>query len=175
MAHYKNCDIIMCFPGIGRTFFAEGESSYVEKSYDAPKHCKRPFFEETRSLPRSSFTLDKDFTGNDPKGFIDEIVSIQQSKQFRYILIPMRYDLAKQLNERVILFIVVKPYEQDRDAWMKRWMKAGETAIDLEARRVEMNNSESGYSAFAPIVHLNADEWLGNILDQSPIRVGEAE
>lgn len=173
--HYKNCDIIMCFPGIGRTFFTQGETLYVDKNYNVPKSSKKPFEEVERQMPHSSFTLDKDFTGDDLKGFAEEIASIQETGRYRYILIPMRFDLAKHLYDSDIHFIVVKPYELDRDVWMKRWMKAGESALDLSVRLKEMNNSESGYAAFAPIVHLSADEWLGNILDQTPIKVPDID
>ncbi|NCD35474.1 MAG: hypothetical protein EOL87_18985, partial [Spartobacteria bacterium] len=142
MSFYKNCDIIMCFPGIGRTFFAEEVFRYSDG---------------TSKMPHSDFTLDKDFKldkefkGDSAAKFAIEVSAIRTSRKYRYILIPLRYDIASALHDRNIPFIIVKPYEQDRDAWMKRWMKAGETAASIEERRVEMNNSEIGYSAFAPI------------------------
>lgn len=170
--HYKNSDIIMCFPGIGRTFFASLITP-AQRVEPGPDQLRKKTTNE--AIPHSDFTLDKDFSGDDLKGFAEEVASIHKTGRYRYILIPMRYDLAKHLYDSDIQFIVVKPYELDRDVWMKRWMKAGESALDLSVRLKEMNNSESGYAAFAPIVHLSADEWLGNILDQTPIKVPDID
>ena len=165
MACYKNCDIIMCFPGVGRTFFTASETSFLARNDN------RPFREETKQLPHSTFTLDKDFSGDDVAKFVNELFVIKVKREYRYILIPMRFDIAKELHDSDIAFIIVKPFELDRDVWMKRWLKAGESAASIDARRVALNDSESSYSAYAPIVHLSADDWLGNVLDQSPERV----
>lgn len=142
---YSNTDIILCFSGIGRTFFSE----------------------------QSTFTLDRDFDGNDAKAFTDELVKLKALKKYRYILVPLNDKIRDELETRNVAFITVVPLLHQWDEWSKRWLKSGATAEQLNTRLADWNKyyKKPGgwdYDDFAkPIVHLKDDEWLGNILCQS--------
>ncbi|MEA4869926.1 MAG: hypothetical protein VB062_04730 [Christensenella sp.] len=140
---YKNSDIILCAPGIGRTFFE------AEKTH-------------------STFTLDRDFPeGADPIRFVRDLVEIRVSKQYRYILVPNVQPIHDELYKRGIEFLTVMPREEELNEWMKRWLKAGASA-EVISSRVSTIRTVYRYSGEVPIILLSSDEWLGNILEQNP-------
>jgi hypothetical protein len=142
---YSNTDIILCFSGIGRTFFSKD----------------------------SLFALDKDFDGKDAKAFADEIAKLKLLKKYRYILVPMNDKIRDDLEAKSVPFITVVPLLHQWDGWSKRWLKAGATAEQLNARLTDWNKYYKelegwDYDDFTkPIIHLKDDEWLGNVLCQS--------
>jgi len=142
---YSSTDIILCFSGVGRTFFSA----------------------------QSTFTLDRDFDGKDAKLFTDELVKLKALKKYRYILVPLNDKIRDELEAKSVAFITVVPLLHQWDEWSKRWLKAGATAEQLNARLADWNKYYKelegwDYDDFAkPIIHLKDDEWLGNILCQS--------
>ena len=140
---YSNTDIILCFAGIGRTFFSE----------------------------HSTFALDRDFDGRYAKTFTDELVKLKALKKYRYILVPLNEEIGNELSARETKYIVAIPNPSDWNTWASRWMKSGATAEQLAARSEDwskfFNENPHKIKFIAPTVRLKPDEWLGNILCQS--------
>ena len=143
---YSNTDIILCFAGIGRTFFSE----------------------------QSTFTLDRDFKSggdSDVKKFVEWMILTKNTRKYRYILIPLNEEIGSELSARGIKYIVAIPNPSDWNAWASRWMKSGATAEQLTERSEEWSKFfiENAHirKFIAPTVKLKPDEWLGNILCQS--------
>jgi hypothetical protein len=153
---YKNTDIILCYPGIGRTFFAQDKSTDTEFEFRGEK----------RVLPgveHSSFTVDLDVLRT------DDVVHMKTSGWYRYILVPIYSQVRKELNAHSVPFLLVAPKPEDKQAWIKRWMKAGATA-ELIAERIKgWDTIGIHFDGEFEWIYLNSDEWLGNILQQSPM------
>ena len=89
---YSSTDIILCFSGIGRTFFSE----------------------------QSTFTLDRDFNAggeSDAKKFVERMVQVKNMHKYRYILVPLNEEIGNELTARGIKYIVVIPNPNDWHQW----------------------------------------------------------
>ena len=106
---YSSTDIILCFSGIGRSFYYKKGSN-------------------------SDFALDKDIVGDDWKAFADEIIADKAKTRWRYILVPLDTLLAQYLNERGVKFVIACPHPEDRSEWFRRWWKSNATAKQLADR-----------------------------------------
>lgn len=137
---YKSSDIIVCFPGIGRTYF-------------------------TGQYSNSSFVCDLDQNKEWVEEFLKKPVILREERTYRYILIPASPDIFKELKAQKIPFIYVRPYNDEANEWMKRWMKADANISDLTFRRLAFRWDNP---VDVPIVYLSSEEWLGNVLSQSP-------
>ena len=142
----SSTDIILCFSGIGRTFFKSDGLN-------------------------SMFTFDIDFDGKDAKKFVEGLIQIKALKKYRYLLAPLNEEIGNELSARGVKYIVVIPNPSDWNAWASRWMKSGATAEQLTKRSEEwskfFNENPHKIKFIAPTVKLKPDEWIGNILCQS--------
>lgn len=154
---YKDSDIILCFPGIGRTFFAGDKTTL-----------------EIGTLRHSQFTLDKDFSGG-MKAFVDELVKIKKSRQYRYILVQNNLALHLDLIANDVTFLVVAPNPNHKQIWMKRWMQAGASAELIDSRLARWEEIGTRYSGEIEAIYLGPDEWLGNILQKTPLTEADAK
>ena len=149
---YSNTDIILCFSGIGRTFYYKTGSN-------------------------SSFAMDVDPDRKGLDKFIDEIIETKNLKRYRYILLPMDLEIKALLDERKVSYVVAMPDLEDMSEWICRWWKSNATAEQIKSRIAEferVDTEESGGSwKDAPTIHLKSDEWLGNILSQNPNEVAK--
>lgn len=150
---YSNTDIILCFTGIGRSFYYKAGIN-------------------------SDFALDKDIVGDDWKAFADQIVADKAKERWRYVLAPLDTLLAQYLIERGIKFVIACPAPTDRSEWMRRWWKSNATAKQVAGRSKEWDNYLDGTPAKieslgAPIIYLKSDEWIGNVLSQDPNEVAK--
>ena len=155
---YKRSDIILCYPGIGRTFFTA---------------CKE------KGVPNSTFTYNTDFkSGEGPvalSAFIESILALKETKDYRYILVPLTTETHERLSEKKVPYFIVTPYTDEKNEWVKRWLKAGASALEVFNRtcdwgtliRVDTTKGK-GIKVF-----LDKDEWLGNVLEQSPATAEE--
>jgi len=162
---YSSTDIILCFSGVGRSFFTASSAKMLKVTFFGFKPIE---------IPNSSFTADIDIPeGCSAKTFVDTIVTLKNTKQYRYILAPLNDKIRDELEAKSVAFITVVPLLHQWDEWSKRWLKAGATAEQLNARLADWNKYYKelegwDYDDFAkPIIHLKDDEWLGNILCQS--------
>ena len=149
---YSNTDIILCFAGIGRSFYYKTGSN-------------------------SSFAMDVDPDRKDLAKFIDEIIETKSLKRYRYILLPMDLEIKALLDERKVSYVVAMPDLEDLSEWICRLWKSNATAEQIKSRIAEferVDTEESGGSwKDAPTIHLKSDEWLGNILSQNPNEVAK--
>ena len=149
---YSNTDIILCFSGIGRSFYYKKGSN-------------------------SDFALDKDIANDDWKAFADEIIADIAKDRWRYILVPLDTLLAQYLTERGAKFVIACPIPEDRSEWMRRWWKSNATAKQISDRSKAWDDylgwSEEIEALGAPIIYLKSDEWIGNVLSQNPNEVAK--
>lgn len=146
---YQYTDIILCFPGIGRTFFEKGK---------------------TEAVDHSSFTINFDESAK-----AETLLCARATKKYRYVLAPISDKLRKELNAKGIPYLLVAPNPNDKQIWIKRWLKAGGTAEMIAARISEWGTIGTQYGGEPEWIYLAADEWLGNILQQSPISEGDGK
>lgn len=150
---YSNTDIILCFSGVGRSFYYKTGTN-------------------------SNFALDKDIVGDDWKAFADEIIAEKAKTRWRYILVPLDTLLAQYLTERGVKFVIACPHPEDRSEWFRRWWKSNATAKQLSDRSKDWNHylsngAEKVESIGVPIIVLKSDEWIGNVLSQNPNEVAK--
>ena len=149
---YSSADIILCFSGVGRSFYYKNGNS--------------------------DFALDKDIAGDDWKAFADQIIADKAKERWRYVLAPLDTLLAQCLIERGVKFVIACPTTTDRNEWMRRWWKSNATAKQIADRSKEWDNYLDGTPAKieslgAPIIYLKSDEWIGNVLSQNPNEVAK--
>ena len=149
---YSNTDIILCFAGIGRSFYYKTGSN-------------------------SSFAMDVDPDRKDLSKFIDGIIEIKNLKRYRYILLPMDLEIKALLDERKVSYVVAMPDVNDMSEWIRRWWKSNATAEQITSRIAafeRLDTEESGGQwKDVPTIYLKSDEWLGNILSQNPNEVAK--
>ena len=149
---YSNTDIILCFSGIGRSFYYKTGSN-------------------------SSFAMDVDVETKDKAKFIDGIIETKNLKRYRYILLPMDLKVKALLDSRKVSYVVAIPNVEDKSEWIRRWWKANATAEQIESRIAEferLDTEESGGQwKDVPTIYLKSDEWIGNVLSQNPNEVAK--
>ena len=149
---YSNTDIILCFAGIGRSYYYKTGSN-------------------------SSFAMDVDPDSKDLAKFIDGIIETKSLKRYRYILLPMDLEIKALLDSRKVSYVVAIPSAADKSEWIRRWWKSNATAEQIESRIAEFERFDTedsgGQWKGAPTIHLKSDEWLGNILSQNPNEVAK--
>lgn len=149
---YSNTDIILCFSGVGRSFYYKAGTN-------------------------SNFALDKDIVGDDWGKSVEEIIAEKAKTRWRYILVPLDTLLAQYLTERGVKFVIACPSPEDRKEWMRRWWKSNATAKQVSDRNKKwdtyLGGSEKTESLGAPIIYLKSDEWIGNVLSQNPNEVAK--
>ena len=133
---YSNTDIILCFSGVGRSFYYKTGTN-------------------------SSFALDKDIVNDDWKAFVEEIITEKAKEHWRYILVPLDTLLAQYLTERGVKFVIACPYPDERSEWNRRWWKANATAKQLFDRNNDWNTylgyNEKAASLGVPVIYLKSE------------------
>ena len=149
---YSNTDIILCFAGIGRSFYYKTGSN-------------------------SSFAMDVDPERKDLDKFIDGIIETKSLKRCRYILLPMDLEIKALLDEKKISYVVAMPDMDDMSEWIRRWWKSNATAEQVERRISDFERLETELSGGqwkdVPTIYLKSDEWIGNVLSQNPNEVAK--
>ena len=149
---YSTADIILCFAGIGRTFYYKTGSN-------------------------SSFAMDVDPDSKDLAKFIDGIIDTKSLRRYRYILLPMDLEIKALLDSRKVSYVVARPDVNDMSEWIRRWWKSNATAEQITSRIAafeRLDTEESGGQwKDVPTIYLKSDEWLGNVLSQNPNEVAK--
>ena len=149
---YSSTDIILCFSGIGRSYYYKTGSN-------------------------SSFAMDVDPERKDLAKFIDGIIETKSLKRYRYILLPMDLDIKALLDERKISYVVAIPNAEDKSEWIRRWWKANATAEQITSRMKDYfrfkTEDAGGKWDDTQKIYLRSDEWLGNVLSQNPNEVAK--
>jgi hypothetical protein len=150
--NYSNTDIILCFSGVGRSFYYKTGTN-------------------------SSFALDLDFEIKDKYKFVDEIIETKKLKRYRYILLPMDIELKEILDNRGIAYAVVLPNVDEMSEWIRRWWKSNSTAEQIASRMKDYfkyrTEDAGGKWNDVPTIILKSDEWIGNVLSQNPNEVAK--
>ena len=143
---YSNTDIILCFSGIGRSFYYKTGSN-------------------------SSFAMDVDPEYGDLNKFIDGIIETKNLKRYRYILLPMDLKIKDLLDVRKVSYVVAMPDTDDMSEWIRRWWKSNATAEQIDSRMKDYSKfrteESGGQWDGARRIYLKSDEWIGNILSQN--------
>ena len=150
---YSSTDIILCFSGVGRSFYYKKGSN-------------------------SSFVLDMDVpVGENLIAFVEKVIEQKKQERWRYILLPMDENLGKSLDSFGVPYIVAVPSPSDKDEWVRRWWKANATAKQIKDRLNDWQNyfelNPSVRKFIAPTLVLKSDEWIGNVLSQNPNEVAK--
>lgn len=149
---YSNTDVILCFAGVGRSFYYKTGSN-------------------------SSFAMDADPDYSNKAKFIDGIIETKNLKRYRYILLPMDLEIKALLDERNASYVVATPDMDDMSEWIRRWWKSNATAEQIKSRIAEFERLDAeesgGQWKDVPTIYLKSDEWLGNILSQNPNEVAK--
>lgn len=147
---YSNTDIILCFSGVGRSFYYKTGTN-------------------------SSFAMDVDVENKDKTKFVDEIIATKKLKRYRYILLPMDIELKEILDNRGIAYAVVLPNVDEMGEWIRRWWKSNSTAEQVASRMKDYfkyrTEDAGGKWNDVPTIILKSDEWIGNVLSQNPNEV----
>lgn len=97
--------------------------------------------------------------------FMLEVGKTIQSGEYKYIFLPCDLDIRNEFVRRNIAFVVVIP--DFIHSWVKRWVKAGDSAAAIK-RRVERLSSVEEEFKDDPIIYISGPdgEWIGNVLSQ---------
>ena len=149
---YSSTDIILCFSGVGRSFYYKQGTN-------------------------SSFAMDVDVENKDKTKFVDEIIATKKLKRYRYILLPMDIELKEILDNRGIAYAVVLPNVDEMSEWIRRWWKSNSTAEQVASRMKDYfkyrTEDAGGKWNDVPTIVLKSDEWIGNVLSQNPNEVAK--
>lgn len=97
--------------------------------------------------------------------FLDEVLKEIDAQEHKYVFLSCDSLLRQELVRRNIAFVVVLP--DYIHPWVKRWMKAGDSADSIKRRVETLDAVEETFSG-DPILYLSAkdNEWIGNALSQ---------
>lgn len=136
--------IIICgFSGIGKSSMAQAYNDFID-------------------LESSGYKT-KDF----PKNYIDEVEKIIQEDddEISYILLSCHAEVRAELQKRGIKYILVTPYRESKNEYLKRWLKRGDN-IDFISKMDENWNDMiiSCHKDNSPHIYLQENEYLSDIL-----------
>ena len=97
--------------------------------------------------------------------FLEDVLEELGKQEHRYVFLPCDSLLRQELVRRGIAFVVILPDYILR--WVKRWLKAGDSA-DCIKRRVETLDAVEEAFSGDPVLYLSSkhNEWIGNVLSQ---------
>lgn len=100
-----------------------------------------------------------------PKNYIDKLEELIRNDEAEYYLLSCHEEVRKELKSRGLKYIIVLPYEECRNEYMKRWFKRGSDSDFITS--MYKNWYEMMISCendFAPKIYLNENEYLSDIL-----------
>lgn len=136
--------IIICgFSGVGKSYIAQTYNDFID-------------------LESSGYKT-KDF----PKNYINEVERIIQEDddEISYILLSCHAEVRAELQNRGIKYILVTPYRESKNEYLKRWLKRGENIDFISKMNKNWNDMvTSCYKDNSPHIYLQDDEYLSDIL-----------
>ena len=103
----------------------------------------------------------KDF----PKNYIDKLEELMKNDEAYYYLLSCHEDVRNELKARGLKYIIVLPYWECKNEYIKRWFKRGsdiDFITQMDKRWEAMINS--CVRDTAPKIYLNEHEYLSDIL-----------
>ena len=136
--------IIICgFSSIGKSSIAQTYNDFID-------------------LESSGYKT-KDF----PKNYIDEVERIIQedNDKISYILLSCHAEVRTELQKRGIKYILITPYRESKNEYLKRWLKRGDN-IDFISKMDKNWNDMiiSCHKDDSPHIYLQENEYLSDIL-----------
>ena len=103
----------------------------------------------------------KDF----PKNYIDRLEKLIENNEADYYLLSCHEEVRNELKARGLKYIIVTPYFECKNEYMKRWLKRG-SDIDFITKMNERWNEmiNSCINDEAPKIYLDEHEYLSDIL-----------
>lgn len=136
--------IIICgFSGIGKSSMAQVYNNFID-------------------LESSGYKT-KDF----PKNYIDEVERIIQEDNdgISYILLSCHAEVRAELQSRGIKYILVTPYRESKNEYLKRWLKRGNDINFISKMDENWNDMIiSCHKDNSPHIYLKENEYLSDIL-----------
>lgn len=175
----KDNKIVICgFSGIGKTSAQKHCDMEIKlrnsvNSYRGEKHeeCKRIIDLESSGWSKiykddehgNNVLIDKNpkFPGN----YIDDLISLMESDVGDIFLLSCHQEVRDELKRRNIKYIIVLPTINQRNDYLKRWLKRG-SSIDFI---YSMNNRweymiKSCEDDNAPKIYLDKGDYLSGVL-----------
>ena len=166
MANENKTQIIVGFPGIGMSYFANHTNKYLEKSYII---C---------DLNAADYEREMDW----PANYIRAVVEAYLKGEYDFVFVGIEPEVRKALQKRGIPYLIVAPYlygleDNDenvgvmnvrlRDAYKRRWLNSGKSLKFIK----EMSSNwglllrDLGKDDAAKIWLFDRYEAFGTILD----------
>ena len=145
--------IIICgFSGIGKST-AEQKNKRI---LDFESSGYSNIFENGFRLGRN-----KDF----PKNYIDKLEELMERDEADYYLLSCHEEVRNELKTRNLKYIIVMPYMEHKNEYMKRWFKRG-SDIDFITKMNKCWNEmiNSCVRDIAPKIYLDEHEYLSDLL-----------
>lgn len=103
----------------------------------------------------------KDF----PKNYIDKLEELMKNDEAYYYLLSCHEDVRNELKARGLKYIIVLPYWECKNEYIKRWFRRGSDIdfITQMDKRWEVM-IKSCVDDTAPKIYLNEHEYLSDIL-----------
>ena len=102
---------------------------------------------------------------NFPKNYIDKLEELIKNDEADYYLLSCHEEVRNELKARGLKYIIVLPYRECKNEYMKRWLKRGSDIYfitEMDNRWDEMIDSCAKDTA--PKIYLDEHEYLSDIL-----------
>lgn len=116
-----------------------------------------------KEFPRIAIDMNQ---GDEPTpSFITKVLCAIFSDDHKYVFMPCDQELREALVRQGIAYVVILPMHINQ--WVKRWLKAGDSADSIKRRVDTIAEAERAFLG-DPVIYLYAheNEWIGNALSQ---------
>ena len=146
--------VICGFPGIGKSTCANNKCNMDDAESSAFSHIFDPEHPDIRKK-NPAF----------PQNYIDHIKTMAGVYGYDFVLVSSHKEVRKALRDNGIPYIVVVPKKELKDEYLKRYIKRGspQPFVDLLYHKWNEFLNEIEEES-APVVHLEAGEFLSDVL-----------
>lgn len=144
--------IICGFSGIGKTTAEQKHRQILDMESSGYSHIWENGIERGRN-PQF------------PRNYIDKLEELIENDEAYYYLLSCHEDVRNELKARGLQYIIVLPYWECKNEYIKRWLKRGsdiDFITQMDKRWEVMINS--CVKDTAPKIYLNEHEYLSDIL-----------
>ena len=102
---------------------------------------------------------------NFPSNYIDKLAELIDSDYATYYLLSCHYNVREELRERCIDYIIVMPTIEQKNEYLKRWLKRGSSTDFIRAMDEKWDDMiTSCIEDPAPKVFLSENEYISNLI-----------
>ena len=146
--------VICGFSGIGKSTLERSNPSVVD--IDSSFFSQKWEWQTGECLGRN-----EDF----PINYIDHLEELISDNRANYFLISCHEEVRRELQNRGIPYIIVLPYHDCKNEYMKRWLSRGASAEFIKSMylrwEIMVNSCECDPS---PKIYLSEKEYLADII-----------